>query len=364
MKKITRSLIAGLLAVLLLSSLFFSVAATELKTGIGIVDASALRLRAGASTESEIISTAFRGDSVVIIREVGDWYLVNFNLDIGYMYKEYVQFKEKENVKLGFARFDCTSNVRKGPGTDTGIVAQAPKNETCFIIGFNTGWYKVSFNGQIGYVRSDLLTLLEKPYSNKGSLGNTYHEDQQPAAAAPAETAAPAPAETAAPAPAETSAPAPAETTAPAETAAPAPAETSAPAVTAAPAASSLGQQIANFALQFEGYRYVYSEESPERGFDCSGLTWYVAKHFGFSIGRTADQQLSAGSYVSRADLQPGDIVLFERTYVSSERATHAGIYIGNGKFIHAANSKMGVVISELATDYYSSRFICGRRLG
>ena len=360
MKQFYRSLIAGLLVVVLLASMIFTVAATELKTGIGIVDASALRLRSGASTDSEVVSTAYNGDSVVIIREVGDWLLVNYNLDIGYMYKDYIQVKERENVKLGFARFDCTSNVRKGPATNTGIVDQAPKNETCFIIGFNTGWYKVSYNGQIGYVRSDLLTLLEKPYTNHGSLGNTYREDQQNAA--PATTAAPAPAETAAPA--TTAAPAPAETAAPATTAAPAPAETAAPAQTAAPAASSLGQQIANFALQFQGYRYVYSEESPERGFDCSGLTWYVAKHFGYNIGRTADQQLSAGTYVSRADLQPGDIVLFERTYVSSERATHAGIYIGNGKFIHAANTRMGVVISELSTDYYSSRFICGRRLG
>ena len=360
MKQFYRSLIAGLLVVVLLASMIFTVAATELKTGIGIVDASALRLRSGASTDSEVVSTAYNGDSVVIISEVGDWLLVNYNLDIGYMYKDYIQVKERENVKLGFARFDCTSNVRKGPATNAGIVDQAPKNETCFIIGFNTGWYKVSYNGQIGYVRSDLLTLLEKPYTNHGSLGNTYREDQQNAA--PATTAAPAPAETAAPA--TTAAPAPAETAAPATTAAPAPAETAAPAQTAAPAASSLGQQIANFALQFQGYRYVYSEESPERGFDCSGLTSYVAKQFGFSIGRTANAQLSAGTYVSRADLKPGDIVLFERTYTSSERATHAGIYIGNGKFIHAANTRKGVIISSLDETYYSTRFICGRRLG
>jgi cell wall-associated NlpC family hydrolase len=61
---------------------------------------------------------------------------------------------------------------------------------------------------------------------------------------------------------------------------------------------------------------------------------------------------------------KPGDIVLFERTYTSSVRATHAGMYIGNGQFIHAANSRVGVVISSLSETYYSSRFICGRRLG
>ena len=60
----------------------------------------------------------------------------------------------------------------------------------------------------------------------------------------------------------------------------------------------------------------------------------------------------------------PGDVVLFERTYSSSARATHSGIYIGNGQFIHAANSRKGVIITSLSDSYYASRFICGRRYG
>ena len=129
-------------------------------------------------------------------------------------------------------------------------------------------------------------------------------------------------------------------------------------------AASTLGEQMVAYAKNFLGYRYVWGGKDPSTGFDCSGLTWYVAKHFGIRIGRSANDQLSYGTYVSRADLKPGDIVLFERTYTSSVRATHAGMYIGNGQFIHAANSRVGVVISSLSETYYSSRFICGRRLG
>ncbi len=340
MKRTYRIVILLALLVLALTAITVSANATELKTGIGIVDAGSLRLRGSASTDGEIISTASRGDAVIIIREVGDWYLVNYNLDIGYMYKEYVTFKEKENVKIGYASFDSSSNVRKGPGTDTGVVAQAPKGETCFIIGFNCSWYKVSYNGNIGYVRSDLLTLLEKPYSNAGSPGNTYKEDSKPAESQPAESQ-PAPSASDS-TPAQTSTPAPASET----------------------AGSDVGQKMANYALQFVGYRYVYGGSSPSTGFDCSGLTSYVARQFGFSIGRTADAQLSAGSYVSRSDLRPGDIVLFERTYTTSARATHAGFYIGDGKFVHAANSRTGVVVSSLDQTYYSTRFICGRRLG
>ena len=228
------------------------------------------------------------------------------------MHKDYVTFKEKENVKIGYASFDSGSNVRSAPSTDGDVVARAPKGETCFIIGFNCGWYKVSFNGKIGYVRSDLLTLLEKPYENYGSRGNTYKESGSAS-----------------------------KTT-----------------------TSSVGEQMANYALKFVGYSYVYGGSSPSTGFDCSGLTSYVAKQFGYSIGRTADQQLSAGTYVSRSDLKPGDIVLFERTYTSSEKATHVGFYIGDGNFVHAANTRSGVVVTSLSTEYYSSRFICGRRLG
>lgn len=320
MKRIYRVLLVLTVLIVSVCALTLCADATELKTGIGIVEAGSLRLRADDSTDSEVLATAHQGDSVVIIKKVGDWYLVNYNLDIGYMHADYITFKEKENVKIGYASFDSSSNVRKGPGTDTGIVSQAPAGETCFIIGFNCSWYKVSYNGNIGYVRSDLLTLLEKPYANYGSEGNTYKESGSSASSSSSSASA--------------------------------------------PAATSLGQKIATYAQQFLGYSYVYGGSSPATGFDCSGLTSYVAKQFGYSIGRTAAAQLSAGSYVGWNDLQPGDIVLFARTYSSSEAATHAGIYIGGGKFIHAANSRSGVIISSMSESYYSSRFVCGRRLG
>lgn len=115
MKHTCKALAALVLAISILASVAAPVQATEIKTGIGIVEASCLRLRAKPSTDSEVVGKAYYGDSVVIIREVGDWYLVNCNLEIGYMYKDYIQFKEKENVKLGYASFDAVTNIRKGP---------------------------------------------------------------------------------------------------------------------------------------------------------------------------------------------------------------------------------------------------------
>ncbi len=179
MKSLIRWITALCLVFALLTLLPGRAEATEMKSGIGTVTASALRLRSAPSAEGKILATASFGDKVVVIRRVGDWYLVNYNLEIGYMHRDYLTVSDRENVKLGFAMFDTTCNVRQGPGTDTGIVAQAPKCETCFIVGFNQGWYKVSYNGRPGYVRSDLVTLLEKPYANSGrdswSRGLGYH---------------------------------------------------------------------------------------------------------------------------------------------------------------------------------------------
>ena len=101
MKRIYRVLLVLTVLIVSVCALTLCADATELKTGIGIVEASSLRLRADDSTDSEVLATARQGDSVVIIKKVGDWYLVNYNLDIGYMHADYITFKEKENVKIG-----------------------------------------------------------------------------------------------------------------------------------------------------------------------------------------------------------------------------------------------------------------------
>ncbi len=344
MKKLTKRLVILFVTVCMLAGMALPAHATELKTGIGVVTASSLRLRAKPNTDSEILATARGGDCVVIIREVDDWYLVNFNLEIGYMAKEYIEFNDKKNVKLGYAMFDCSSNVRSAPSIEGGIVSQAPKSETCFIIGFNSDWYKVSFNGQIGYVRSDLLTLLETPYTNYGSKGNTYVENSA------AKTTESKPKTTASSSSSNSSS---------------SPSSSSGnPGSSSASTGSTLGERVAAYAMQFKGYRYVYGGSSPSTGFDCSGMVYYIYKQFGYNVGRICTAQLSAGKQVSRANLRPGDIVVFERTYTSSSRATHSGIYIGNGQFIHAANTRLGVIVTSIDNEYYASRLICGVHVG
>ncbi len=134
------------LATALLAALAVSAGATELKTGVGYVQSDGLRLRAKPTVEAEVISTASYCDTVVVIRRTGDWYLVNYNLDIGYMSADYIIFKDCENIDLGFGQMNAASvNLRSEPSSDSGLVCQAPYGETAYVLGINDCWYKVQY---------------------------------------------------------------------------------------------------------------------------------------------------------------------------------------------------------------------------
>ncbi len=120
-------------------------------------------------------------------------------------------------------------------------------------------------------------------------------------------------------------------------------------------------QKVVTEAMKHVGKPYVYGASGPS-AFDCSGFTSYVYKQLGYSLNRTAAGQNSNGTQVSRANLQPGDVVLFyDRGYSS---IGHAGIYIGNDQFVHANNASTGVIVTTISNSpYYSTRFVCGRRI-
>ena len=174
MKRVLRIFVIFVLVSAFLMSLTGPIFATELKTAIGTVDApSGLRLRAKPNTEAKILTVASDNDTVVIIRQVGNWYLVNYNLYIGYMCADYVTTKDKANVELGEGSLDPSlTNLRSGPSTGSTAIDLLRAGEKVEIIGFNCGWYKVNFEGNTGYIRSDLVTLLEKPATNRGTAAN------------------------------------------------------------------------------------------------------------------------------------------------------------------------------------------------
>ncbi|MGN1299699.1 MAG: NlpC/P60 family protein [Candidatus Scatovivens sp.] len=122
------------------------------------------------------------------------------------------------------------------------------------------------------------------------------------------------------------------------------------------------GNEIANFANQYLGYSYVSGGKTPNTGFDCSGFTKYVYSNFGITLGSTAASQANnSGTAVSREDLQPGDLILFQDD--AKTKIGHCGIYIGDNTFIHAANPNRGVVTDKLeGNSYYSPRYVSAYR--
>ena len=109
-----------------------------------------------------------------------------------------------------------------------------------------------------------------------------------------------------------------------------------------------------SIASRFRGVPYVWGGTTPS-GFDCSGFVYYVLSQAGSPVSRGMWGQYNAGMHPSRADLQPGDIVFFQNTFRWG--MSHNGIYIGNGQFVHAENESTGVRVSDINSQYYSSRY-------
>ena len=118
---------------------------------------------------------------------------------------------------------------------------------------------------------------------------------------------------------------------------------------------SVTGSNLVNYAKHYIGLPYVHAGNSLETGTDCSGFTRLIYKEFGINLGRTVGSQLYSGSYVSKNDLQPGDLVF----YGYSGYASHVTIYIGGGMVIHESTPRDGVKISPIGMMPY----ITARRL-
>lgn len=121
------------------------------------------------------------------------------------------------------------------------------------------------------------------------------------------------------------------------------------------------GSRVLDVANQYLGCRYSYGASGPN-AFDCSGFTSFVYRQLGITLNRSASGQTQNGTYVSRSELQPGDLVLF-RHHGSSKAATHVGIYAGGGQFIHASTNDYTVRYDNLDSAYYSGIFIGGRHI-
>ena len=120
-------------------------------------------------------------------------------------------------------------------------------------------------------------------------------------------------------------------------------------------------QTLLKRGLALLGTPYRWGGTSPESGFDCSGLVGYVFRTaLGIELPRISRDMARDGEQVERTSLVPGDLVFFGRR---GRRVDHVGIYIGEGRFLHAPRTGRDVTVSDLDTGYWSRRFLQARRV-
>ena len=136
-------------------------------------------------------------------------------------------------------------------------------------------------------------------------------------------------------------------------------AESSAPAASNYVASNPNAQKILDTAAKYLGVPYLWGGTTPS-GFDCSGFAQYVFRECGYNITRTTYTQWdNDGVYVTREQLQPGDLVYFG----TGGSPSHVGIYVGNGMMIHAPSTGKTIQYTSIDSSYYASRTMGGKRI-
>ena len=329
-----------------------SATSKDVKYGIGFTTGSGLRLRSEASTSSRILDSANKNEVVVVLDKSGDWYKVIYDLQEGYMHGDYLRVSTTENAELGYGSVNASDvNFRSGPDSSSSAVATGNKGDKAYIIGINNGWYKVIFGDHVCYVRSDYLTLTEKPYENKASTNSPkfYRSGKslgvEPSAAALKGTSSSA-----------NSSSSSSGSTSSGSSSSNSGSNTATPSTPtgSVQTGSVTGDQIAAKAKQYLGVPYLWGGTSPS-GFDCSGFVYYVMNSMGIKISRTISTMYTQGKAVSKSDLKPGDVVFFQNTY--KDGLSHVGIYVGNGQFIHSPQSGQVVSFANLESSYYVKHY-------
>lgn len=282
---------------------------------------------------SLVIDTLTEEKQVEVVSEVNGWSYIKIGTTTGWVRTQNIQKKEVENKetennnnnssqKVGYI-LGATVNFRKMPNTSSEIIDTLTNNTKIEIIKTGEEWAEVEYNGNRGYIATDYISDKKMETTSRGAIKRTGNKE------------------------ANTETKSKSTNTAPTK-------ETEVVTLE-----NVTGADIVAYAKNYLGSKYVSGGSSP-KGFDCSGFTTYVYKHFGISLSRTSSGQNSNGKSVAKSDMQLGDVICFSNSS-GSKKIGHVGIYVGGGKFIHAANSRKGVIISNVSGDGYY--FVSARRI-
>ncbi|HHI3609211.1 TPA: SH3 domain-containing protein [Bacillus anthracis] len=286
--------------------------------GTYVVNATSLRVRTGPATYHSVIGGVLNGTTLNVIGSEGSWFKVNYQGKTGYVSSEFMKFvkggtttpeqpKQPEQPNQGaigdYYINASALNVRSGEGTNYRIIGALPQGQKVQVISENSGWSKINYNGQTGYIRTRYLSKTpvggavdnNKPNNNQNNNQNNNNNTGNN---------------------------------------------------------SGNSSSILAYAKGMQGVPYIWGGTSAN-GVDCSGYIYHVFKKFGHNISR---QSVAGywGSLPQTSNLQPGDLIYFQNTYKSGP--SHMGIYLGGGSFIQAGDK--GVAIASLSNSYWKSHFL------
>lgn len=279
---------------------------------------SASALESGTTTASQlnirtepfgpVITMVPEGTTVAILSQEDGWAQVSANGVTGYASMEYITVAAQgstQAITMGGGMIIADDvNFRAEPSTSSAVLGRFQSGTNVSIIGVSNGWFEVDYNGQAGYIYPDYIAMSAQavPMADLPSISNMSFDNTS---------------------------------------------------------ISPIRQAVLEFAAQFLGTPYKYAGASPD-GFDCSGFTYYVYKNVVKEIPRTASDQRSASKQLTVDELLPGDLVFFRQN--GQGGVGHAGIYVGDGQFIHSPNSGDFVSYDTLLSGSYKDTFVCGGR--
>ncbi|MEM5663777.1 SH3 domain-containing protein [Bacillus toyonensis] len=290
--------------------------------GTYVVNATSLRVRTGPAAYHSVIGGVLNGTTLNVVGSEGSWFKVNYQGKTGFVSGEFVKFvkggtatpeqpkqPEKPNQgAIGDYYINASAlNVRSGEGTNYRIIGALSQGQKVQVISENSGWSKINYNGQNGYIGTRFLSktpvggAVDKPNNNNNQNNNNQNNNNNN---------------------------------------------------------NNTGNNSGDtssllaYAKSMQGVPYVWGGTSAN-GVDCSGYIYHVFKKFGHNISR----QSVAGYWSSlpkTSSPQPGDLIYFQNTYKAGP--SHMGIYLGGGSFIQSGDK--GVAIASLSNSYWKSHFL------
>ena len=311
---------------------------------------SYINVRNQPDMEGEIVGKLYDDSVGEITGEEDGWLQITSGNVQGYIKAEYALRGEEgaakaEEVGVRQAKVEADAlRLRQEATTESEIITLLPQEEVVLVQEELEGWVKVDAGEDQGFVSADyvdLYTVHPVAESREEEEARLLREEQERLAAEDAaRNAAQAEEAERNQAARQSSANTSPALSAPERGPSLENSNTQASGTGAGAQTSvGLGQQIANYALQFVGNPYVYGGTSLTNGADCSGFVMSVFKNFGISLPRTSGEQGKCGTDVGGlGNARPGDLVSY---------SGHIGIYIGNGQIVHASSVKTGIKVSN-----------------